>query len=159
MKDAKTQCVLTYSYLNQLWITGTVPVIPFVLLILLVLFPKLKMARMSETPALDKILVKKLFWKMLIYALFMIYPPVSMVVVRLYVCIKVSGVNYLLADMQITCDNRYHFFHFLWIKLSVSLVRHSSGRLPLITTFLSLYFGHLEFRWYFCWLCARIGGG
>ncbi len=47
--------------------------------------------------------VRKNFWKMWIFCLFLLYPSLSASILRMYACIEVQGVSYLVADMTVKC--------------------------------------------------------
>lgn len=44
------------------------------------------------------------FWRLVLFTLFLMYPLVSVTIVRTFVCKNVLGVNYLLADFNVVCD-------------------------------------------------------
>eukprot|EP00475_Leptophrys_vorax_P014724 TRINITY_DN20_c0_g1_i2.p1 TRINITY_DN20_c0_g1~~TRINITY_DN20_c0_g1_i2.p1 ORF type:complete len:520 (-),score=151.83 TRINITY_DN20_c0_g1_i2:130-1689(-) len=49
------------------------------------------------------------FWKMFLFTLFLIYPQVSSIMVRLYSCRTVEGVTYLNADFNVQCSSAVWF--------------------------------------------------
>jgi len=51
----------------------------------------------------DRKTLRRKFWKLLLFALFLIYPSVSSVILRTYVCQDIQGVYYLEADYTEQC--------------------------------------------------------
>lgn len=49
------------------------------------------------------------FWKMFLFALFLIYPTVSSVMVRLYACETVEGESFLTSDFTVSCNSSSWF--------------------------------------------------
>jgi hypothetical protein len=49
------------------------------------------------------------FWKMFLFTLFLLYPTVSSIVIRLYSCRTIEGVSYLVADFNIRCSSSRWF--------------------------------------------------
>jgi len=57
----------------------------------------------KHSTAQEKLRSKMKFWKLFLYALFLIYPGVSSTVLRLYVCKQIYANYYLLADLNVQC--------------------------------------------------------
>jgi hypothetical protein len=53
--------------------------------------------------------VMRKFWKMFLFTLFLIYPTVSSIMVRLYACRTVEGVSYLTSDFDVQCTSKEWF--------------------------------------------------
>jgi hypothetical protein len=53
--------------------------------------------------------VVRKFWKMFLFTLFLIYPTVSSIMVRLYSCQSIEGVSYLQSDFNVLCSSKAWF--------------------------------------------------
>lgn len=51
---------------------------------------------------------------MFLFTLFLIYPSVSSLIIRLYSCHNIEGLSYLKADYEILCDSEEWRFRALW---------------------------------------------
>eukprot|EP00808_Paulinella_micropora_P005719 g34204.t1 len=107
---------------------------------------------------------RRKFWRMLMFALFLIYPVVSSTVVRLFVCQEVEGVHYLVADYRLECYTdtwwNYAFAGIVliviypigipsFITLKVYQYRNRLNNPGVIAMFGMMYHGYFHDSWWF----------
>ena len=61
------------------------------------------MCKLQDADAAARKRSRRKFWRMLLFSLFLIYPGVSSVVLRLFVCTKIQDTYYLRADFRLEC--------------------------------------------------------
>eukprot|EP01006_Ploeotia_vitrea_P035745 TRINITY_DN65931_c10_g3_i2.p1 TRINITY_DN65931_c10_g3~~TRINITY_DN65931_c10_g3_i2.p1 ORF type:complete len:506 (+),score=273.25 TRINITY_DN65931_c10_g3_i2:97-1614(+) len=122
---SSVDCVVTTNFYDKYIITVVTPLLLFVIVLLVFLVPlyvkhiwrqddfELKRAaRMRST---------RKFWKLVLFTMFLIYPGVSSIIFRLYLCREVNGTEYLLSDFSIQCGSdewlRYAYFNLVAILL------------------------------------------
>lgn len=105
-------CLIKTNYYNKHLIVCLAPLILGISISSLYLIPKYIKAQYLSFQVGDSIgsvhqlsLKRKIrkFWKMFLFTLFLIYPSVSYIVLRLYSCETIDGVAYLVADFRIIC--------------------------------------------------------
>jgi len=104
VKFSSIDCIRRPSYYDQLILFALVPPVLLVLLIVLYFIPNTcrNLGSSNEGRAWRK-RVRRNFWKLWLFLLFLVYPTVSATVLRLYVCIDVQGTSYLRADLTTQC--------------------------------------------------------
>lgn len=124
IRITSVDCIFETNYYRRLLIVSLTPLLLFAVVFILYLLPKycaktfpvlvrkiwIKFFGESDEASDDPERVKmarkrsrRRFWRMLIFALFLIWPTVSSTVLRLYVCRKVVGTWYLVQDYRIQC--------------------------------------------------------
>lgn len=104
VKFSSVDCIRRPTYYDQLILFALVPPALIILLIVFYFIPQScrNLSSSNEGRAWRK-RVRRNFWKLLLFLLFLVYPTVSATVLRLYVCIDVEGVSYLRADLTTQC--------------------------------------------------------
>jgi hypothetical protein len=110
-------CVVKTTYMSKHLIVALTPLVVGIIVSSAYLLPKLipvwiaywrgdeqtKKAQLKFRRAIRK------FWKMFLFTLFLIYPQVSSIMVRLYACRTVEGVTYLTSDFRVLCSSSEWF--------------------------------------------------
>eukprot|EP00475_Leptophrys_vorax_P011277 TRINITY_DN17792_c0_g1_i2.p1 TRINITY_DN17792_c0_g1~~TRINITY_DN17792_c0_g1_i2.p1 ORF type:complete len:1027 (-),score=223.25 TRINITY_DN17792_c0_g1_i2:56-3136(-) len=111
-------CIIKSNYLNKHLIVSLAPLILGTAVATGYLAPKyfsyLRAYISGDDSALTKTSLRlkrgvRKFWKMFLFTLFLLYPSVSSIVVRLYSCRTIEGVSYLVADFSILCSSSEWF--------------------------------------------------
>lgn len=105
------QCVAKLSYLDKALIVAVMPLFGLIIIFLLFYLPsrfcsKLDMSD-SDIRRHKILLTKKMFIKLLLFTVFLVYPHVSALILGVYNCIDIGGVSYLTHDMSILCTSSY----------------------------------------------------
>ncbi len=111
---SSVQCVATLTFYDRLIIVALLPPV-VVVLVALVPFMILSAANKSDFTDSDhtrdqRILSRQKIVKLLVFALFLMYPALSARVVSFFVCRNVNGEEYLVADFNLKC------FDDLWFR-------------------------------------------
>lgn len=101
-------CVVESSYFLQVWMTSCIPVVLIILLVIIYVIPGYIKSSVSiadkEGAKIDRKSTRQKFWSLVMFTLFLFYPTVSTVILRLYQCTEVYGVSYLRLDFSVICD-------------------------------------------------------
>lgn len=106
-------CVVDTDYYDKHLAVTVLPIVAFAGILIFYLIPKYysyrvasKRGNAEERRRLDLRFKRGMrkFWKMFLFTLFLIYPSVSSIVMRLYDCHKIEGTWYLWADFTIQCE-------------------------------------------------------
>jgi len=106
-------CIIQTSYFDRLWASCAIPIIIILLLLFFYLIPSYIAFHSDKNPkfAAKRKRARRNFWKLLMFTLFLIYPNVSSVVLRTYICKTVMDRSYLLADFQVDCNSDLYKAH------------------------------------------------
>ena len=112
-------CLQLFTFYHKLKLFTLVPLIIIFLVYLIYLLPRyyikylkhrryqLKAGKNSPIDSLiisfDYKLERRKFWKIILFTLFLIYPLVSAMIFKFFICIEVNEVLYLQIDMSIEC--------------------------------------------------------
>jgi hypothetical protein len=101
-----SDCVSAINYFNKYLLICIAPLILLLLVTIFYLLPKFfNVMCFKHASAAARIRSKMNFWKLFLYALFLVYPGVSSTVLRHYMCKDLEDRNVLLADMTVDCDS------------------------------------------------------
>jgi len=104
---ASVDCVVETDYYLKYLVFVATPIALFALLFVLYFVPILIMERVDVSDDDARRLrfqnLRRKFMKLVIFTIFLIYPSVSAVTLRLYVCQKVANVYYLVEDFTVQC--------------------------------------------------------
>lgn len=106
VQSLQVDCVDEEYFWTKVWATATLPVLLMFGLTILFLLPGYLMAADTKNPKLERKAVRWQWWKLCYYSLFLLYPSVSAVVVRLYNCIDVNNAVYLVQDFTVLCNSK-----------------------------------------------------
>jgi uncharacterized membrane protein len=95
-------CVMSANYYSKMLLVSLLPLAIFAGLFVFYMIPKSYFHK-RRNDKLGMKMVRRKFWKLLLFTLFLIYPSCSSTVLRLFVCRRVEGVDYLLADFSLEC--------------------------------------------------------
>lgn len=115
-KEARLSCAKPVSFIDQVWSANFFPFILIGTLLLAVTIPRYLKARKSDLAHIEVQLTKLEFFKLSCYSLFLIYPVVSAVNMRLYNCRKIGLHEYLVAEMSILCGKDSEPWHSAALK-------------------------------------------
>lgn len=110
----RADCLVRVSFLTKHLIVAMTPIVLFAIICSVYLLPKWirKTLTVWSSDAARAELAKlkfnrgmRKFWKMFFFTIFLIYPSVSSIVVRLYDCRLIEGTWYLWSDFTITCTS------------------------------------------------------
>eukprot|EP00475_Leptophrys_vorax_P037752 TRINITY_DN6552_c0_g3_i2.p1 TRINITY_DN6552_c0_g3~~TRINITY_DN6552_c0_g3_i2.p1 ORF type:complete len:753 (+),score=140.94 TRINITY_DN6552_c0_g3_i2:88-2259(+) len=164
-------CVVKTNYFTKHLLVCLLPLIFFGVLVAFYLLPKFASrltARgnpesLGERQRRFRRGVRK-FWKMVFFTMFLIYPSVSSIIIRLYACTNVEGVLYLAADFTILCDsdewrNRafmnipfvvlYPFGFLFLFSVLLYRKRHDLHQPEVMVSFGFLFGAYSNGRWWF----------
>jgi hypothetical protein len=132
-------CVVHTQFWTKLEITIAMPPVVCALLIGLYLLPGYACQWRDRT---SRKMVRRQFWKLLFYVLFLVYPYCSSTVLRTFVCKKIEGIDYLQADFSLTCYNGDWNY---WAKIAGAMVFVYPIGIPAFFMFMMLrYRGRLD---------------
>jgi len=100
------KCIVKSDYFTKMWTFCFVPMALLVGILLFVTLPGyIYAARASEADVSRTIkkMTRKKTWKLFLFTLFLIYPSVSSIVLRSYICKNVNGTSYLVSDFEVIC--------------------------------------------------------
>jgi len=106
VKISAVECIFPTYYFRKLLIISLTPLVLFVTVAILYLIPKFLGGFFRDDSEDARRRSRQRFWRMLLFTMFLIYPTVSSVVLRLYVCKNIEGVNYIVSDLRTTCDSQ-----------------------------------------------------
>jgi hypothetical protein len=110
-------CVVNTTYLDKHLVVAITPLAIFFAILLGYLLPRYLRLVSSYSKGDEEIkkaeyrmkrVVRK-FWKMFLFTLFLIYPTVSSIMVRLYSCQSIEGTSYLQSDFNVLCSSKAWF--------------------------------------------------
>lgn len=104
VKFSSVECVRRASYFEKVAVMAAAPIALLAALVVFYLIPHTlrNVARDDEGRSWRK-RVRRNFWKLFFFALFLVYPSVSATILRLYVCKNIEGVSYLMTDLREQC--------------------------------------------------------
>jgi len=104
VKISSVECIFSTNYYNKFLIISITPLALFLAVAVFYLLPKVLGACYRDDSEDARKRSRRRFWRMFLFVTFLIYPTVSSVVIRLYVCKKIEGIDYLLGDLSIECS-------------------------------------------------------
>lgn len=167
-------CVVPITFLEKHFMVACFPFALLSGIFLIYLFPKWISYYYHHRRANDAVESAKLrlrfkrgvrkFYKMILFSLFLIYPTVSAIILRLYSCRSIEGISYLNADFRIRCDSKewkmyakFNIFFTLVFPVGIPLLfmflmytrRHNLHRPEVLVKLGFLYAAYFEDAWWF----------
>jgi hypothetical protein len=165
-------CVVETNFYSKQLMVCILPVAFFTALVLFYLLPKYLMRFKGRMESIHKEQeyirsfkrgVRK-FWKMTLFTMFLIYPQVSSIIIRIYACTYVEGIPYLSSDFSLRCDTEiwkeratwnipfvvlYPFGFLGFVAAILFYKRHELQKPENLVQFGFLYAAYAHDRWWF----------
>jgi len=110
-------CLWDSNYYDKLWLFCAMPVFLIAIVFGLYVCP----TYIREHDKKVRKIVRRKAWRLLLFALFLVYPGVSSIILRLYVCKEVNDVDYLVADFSLQCSGDTYKKHSLGAAVMILL--------------------------------------
>jgi uncharacterized membrane protein len=137
-------CVSPFSFYSKLIAITVTPIGIVFLICVFFLAPLNYMARKkyseaeSEYQVAKQKRIRRVFWKLVLFSLFLLYPGVSSSVLSVFVCRDINGKPYLLADFSLQCYSS-DWMAALPLTIIMILVSGCADRLRRVDSLLLLY--------------------
>ena len=112
------ECVHEMAYHNKLLAMTIIPLVALGILAF-VFFLLNSRILLKNSEITDRKRFKRQLWKVVCFLMFLIYPGVSSVVLRYFVCKEVEGEFFLVADFRLKCFQSTWWKYFAWSNLMV----------------------------------------
>jgi hypothetical protein len=165
-------CVVETNFYSKHLMVCVMPIAFFAALTLFYLFPQYvmkvrasyKSPQTAQESAWNYTISVRKFWKMTLFTMFLIYPQVSSIIIRLYACTTVEGETYLSSDFSVLCSTQkwrdraqinipfvalYPFGFLAFVALILFRKRHELQKPENLIQFGFLYAAYAHDRWWF----------